>query len=172
MNEVSNNSNNTNSDTSSNNNSNTNTKTKKISNIKEIDNLDPFGYAEVTVKIAGRYLQEAKKNFIKEFGEEGSLDYIFSMIITEYNKRFRQQHTTSLLFEGREPRKDVLNKLKDIEEALNSDNSYPNFHINEIHRIIKSVLGNVDDRTVKKYVNCIKDFVKSATGLELGYNRS
>ncbi len=55
---------------------------------------------------------------------------------------------------------------------LNSDNSYPNFHINEIHRIIKSVLGNVDDRTVKKYVNCIKDFVKSATGLELGYNSS
>ena len=74
----------------------------------------------------------------------------------------RQQHTTSYAFSGQsEYRADKVDKLMQIKNELNiwntskSSSSYPYFHINTIHDVIKKVIGIVDKRTHNNYFNII-----------------
>ena len=69
--------------------------------------------------------------------------------------------TSSLLFNGREPRVDVLEKLHDIGRLLKVQSQfYPNFKPKHLLGLFKVILGNVDERTKKKYFDCVKSYSK------------
>jgi len=80
-----------------------------------------------------------------------------------------QHHTTSLSYEGKEPRKDVLIKLKAISEYLESLNCFPLVSLLTIRAAINTVLGGVDKRTTIKYYKSIKTWYKAQTGKNPNY---
>ena len=64
--------------------------------------------------------------------------------------------TSSLLYRGRIPRKDVYQKLKKIASILQLQSElYPHFRLRHIRAFMGVVLGKVDDRTQKNYLDCI-----------------
>ena len=66
--------------------------------------------------------------------------------------------TSSLLYCGRIPRKDVYQKLEKIASILQLQSElYPNFRLRHIRAFMSVVLGKVDDRTQKNYLDCIVD---------------
>lgn len=72
------------------------------------------------------------------------------------------QNTTtssSLLYDGRPPRKDVLIKLKEIANLLKLQSEvYPFFKTGLLTRVIERILGKIDPRTFKKYYDCITNY--------------
>ncbi len=66
--------------------------------------------------------------------------------------------SSSLVYRGKPPRKDVYEKLEKIASLLqNQSLLFPNFRPNQIRAFLGIVLGQVDDRTLKNYLNCIID---------------
>jgi len=63
--------------------------------------------------------------------------------------------TSSLLFNGKEPRADVLARLQDLARLFKISQFYPSFKQKQVYGLIKVVLGNVDERTMKKYFDCV-----------------
>ena len=81
-------------------------------------------------------------------------------IITESVSFPDEQATSSssLMYHGRPPRKDVYQKLEKIASILKLQSElYPNFRLRHIRGFMSVVLGKVDDRTQKKYLDCIID---------------
>ena len=69
-----------------------------------------------------------------------------------------EQATTSssLLYRERTPRKDVYQKLEKIASILqNQSELFPHFKFKHLRAYCKVVLGQVDNRTITNYVNCI-----------------
>ena len=61
--------------------------------------------------------------------------------------------TSSLLFDERKLRKDEYDRLKNIAELLKTQsNLYPDFSSKNLSVIVGKVLGQVDKRTMKKYI--------------------
>ena len=67
--------------------------------------------------------------------------------------------SSSLLFDGRPiSRIDVLERILEIVNKLKIQSElYPKFKLKQLKAIIKVVLGTVDPRTSKKYLDCIID---------------
>jgi len=66
--------------------------------------------------------------------------------------------SSSLFYNGRTPRLDVVIKLRKIAELLQIQSEfYPNFKPRHLEKFIRIVIGNADSRTVKKYLKCITD---------------
>ncbi len=66
--------------------------------------------------------------------------------------------TSSLLYRGRLPRKDVYQKLEKIASILQLQSEhYPHYRLKNIRKFMGIVLGKVDDRTIKNYLDCIVD---------------
>ena len=62
------------------------------------------------------------------------------------------------MYRGRTPRKDVLEKLKKIASILKLQSEhYPHYRLRHIRKFMGIVLGKVDDRTIKNYLDCIVD---------------
>ena len=68
--------------------------------------------------------------------------------------------TSSLEFDGRPPRGDVLQKLRKIAEIYKNYQEYPNLRLKQIKNWATVVLVKVDSRTLEKYVNCITHYSK------------
>ncbi|MEX0763998.1 MAG: hypothetical protein WD033_02365 [Nitrosopumilaceae archaeon] len=67
--------------------------------------------------------------------------------------------SSSLLYDGRPPRSDVLIKLKEIADLLRIQSEiYPFFGTKLLLTLIKVKLGPVDERTMKKYFDCITSY--------------
>ena len=67
--------------------------------------------------------------------------------------------TSSLLFNGRPPRRDVQERLQDFGRLLKGQSQfYPNFKQKQIQRWFKVILGNVDERTIKKNFDCVTSY--------------
>lgn len=128
---------------------------------------------EVTLKIRYYLLRNLKNNLKKKFGDNHpSINgYVCDKIEKSNEELQAQQHTTSLLFEGKEPRKDVLVKLLGIAEELESYHNFPNFKRQYLEHYIKTKLSNPDPRTLKKYVDCITGYVEKSTGKQIFFNQ-
>jgi hypothetical protein len=81
-----------------------------------------------------------------------------------------QHHSASLSFNGKKPRRDQLEKLLKISEESESYPDQEKLKRWQVVRIIKEVLNNPDERTIKKYLNCIQNYVKVTTGREVYFN--
>ena len=91
--------------------------------------------------------------------EENKQSYI-DKIISYGLARLEQETATSstLLYNGKPPRKDVRNRLCDIVLELKKLQQYPNINYLSIKPIVKDVIPQKDERTIRKYVDCIRDF--------------
>ncbi len=69
--------------------------------------------------------------------------------------------TSSLLFNGKVPRVDVFARLQDLGRLLKGQSgSYPNFKRKQVLGLIKVILQNADERTKKKYFDCVTSYSK------------
>lgn len=98
---------------------------------------------------------------------------VLQSALNDYSNKLRaqQQDTSSfLLYEGKQPRGDVLSKLGEISKSLIDTYGYPQIPLYTLQAIIKHVLGPVDGRTIAKYYRCILDFTKK-TAVNTEYNK-
>ncbi len=78
-----------------------------------------------------------------------------------YSEAKSETTTSSLLFNGKAPRADVFARLQDFARLLQGQSdSYPIFKQKQIQRWLKVILGNVDERTQKKYFDCVTSYSK------------
>ncbi|MDE1829408.1 MAG: hypothetical protein KGI25_03700 [Thaumarchaeota archaeon] len=141
----------------------------KEDEIREINNNNNNNLIKLNIK--NEILQLFIKNISKLKGEYVNPESGIVSLIVEFNKNFEeQQHsTTSLLYDGREPRLDVLKKLEKISHAATNDNRFPEFHKESLKKIIRDAVGSLDERTMKKYLKCLRGFVEATTGKKLTY---
>jgi len=67
--------------------------------------------------------------------------------------------SSSLLFNGKAPRVDVFARLQDLGRLLKGQSAfYPNFKQKQVLGLIKVISGNVDERTQKKYFDCVTSY--------------
>jgi len=67
--------------------------------------------------------------------------------------------SSSLLFNGKAPRVDVFARLQDLGRLLKGQsNSYPIFKQKQVLGLIKVISGNADERTKKKYFDCVTSY--------------
>jgi len=136
--------------------------------IDDIDILsDCKDYDDIPVIIELRYdLVKKLKENVKRKQTSSLIRYEMEEMIRHYNSNFgfKTPPLQALLFEEREPRKDVLFKLRSVACYLQSVDNYPCATVREIRREIKEALGNPDPRTVEKYLRCITKFVRLKQG--------
>ncbi len=66
--------------------------------------------------------------------------------------------TSSLNYNGRPARKDVVEKLAKMAGLFRGQSyDYPVFKLKHLKGLVKVVLGQVDERTQQKYLNCVID---------------
>lgn len=147
--------------------------------VTDIDKIKPEldDEKEIVVELRMRYglLRELKNNLKKKYGENhpsvsGYIYHKIQKINEEFQEFQLQQHTASLSFDGKKPRKDVLLKLLKIADEVRT---YPDADILKrwhVEKIIRTALDKPDDRTVKKYLDCLQNYVKAKTGREVYFN--
>ena len=84
------------------------------------------------------------------------LDYVFFLGLQQYKKSYTTT-STSLLYNGKKPRKDVLRNLKKLSEFLYDYGKFPHFKKHDLFSIINDAFGQMDSRTKTKYLDCIID---------------
>lgn len=100
---------------------------------------------------------------------------VFLEFLQCYKRNPSTTSSTSLLFNGKKPRKDVLVKLGRIVRYFHSQDKYPTIPRIHVDEIVKIVLGDVDQRTMDKYLKCIKQYSlpkKNDNGFVMSYNVS
>ena len=75
-----------------------------------------------------------------------------------YSEAKSETTTSSLLFNGKEPRADVFARLKDIAHLFKVSQFYPNFRRLQVLALISVVMEKVDLRTQKKYFDCVTSY--------------
>lgn len=136
------------------------------------DKLGETGILNLLVQIPSFILKNSLDYCTKELGNDMEISNYFLIILKKYNKRFETQHltTSSLVYDERKPRQDVLEKLETIGRTLEVYGDVSELSEFTLSCIIKSSLGNRDSRTLRKYLECIKYFVECKMGQKLGYN--
>ena len=75
-----------------------------------------------------------------------------------YSEAKSETTTSSLLFNGKEPRADVSARLQDLARLFKISQFYPNFKRKQVLGLIKVILQNADERTKKKYFDCVTSY--------------
>jgi len=68
--------------------------------------------------------------------------------------------SSSILFNGRPPRIDVFERLVALARLYKVQTDFPNLTLKQIQRWSLVILKNVDARTQKKYVDCVRKYSK------------
>lgn len=146
--------------------------------IPHIDKIDESynnveEYIECRFHIKQDLLKEFKKAFELKYDSESGLSIEITLFIEKFVKEFfniQHQDTSSfLIFDRKDPRKDVLLKLLKISSEIQEYRSTV-FTRRELHQLIEETLGVKDSRTVKKYVNCMIGFSGKMMGQAQNYN--
>jgi len=87
------------------------------------------------------------------------LDHVILVGVNQCRKNIQTTtSSTSLLFKGKKPRKDVLVKLAKIAAVYFDDPVFPHFRPLQIRNVVVQVLDRPDKRTRDDYLQCIKDY--------------
>jgi len=87
-------------------------------------------------------------------------DYIFSIGIVKAKEKL-EFDMYPILFEGKKPREDVMNKLVSIAKEFQSHTGYPILKSMAITNTVNKILDSKDKRTKKKYQKCIQTYIGS-----------
>lgn len=102
---------------------------------------------------------EFNTNLIKEILKHISLAIKFGMFPGMDEIVDNTTTSLSIIYDGKPARIDVRNKLKEIAEIMKGQSSmYPDFKTDNILAYMKIVLGNSDERTKKRYFDCITNY--------------
>jgi len=96
--------------------------------------------------------EEANHNKQKE------LDFVFTLGIEKAKEKLEYE-IYPILFEGKKPRKDVMNKLVRIAKVFQSYTAYPILKSMAITNTVNKILDSKDKRTKEKYHKCIQTYV-------------
>ena len=107
-------------------------------------------------KLARQWHPDSPKNHNRQ--EE--LDYVFSLGIEKAKKEFEFERYP-ILFEGKKPRADEMNKLVRIAKEFKSYTGYPIIKSMSIANIVNRIIESSDkcNRTRKKYQKCIQTYI-------------
>lgn len=140
------------------NNSFNESKTDKLNNLKTELMISYFIYSKFSSYMDIKYNYD---NDLKKKNLQSELDKVFLIGINYALKDLEASSTSSsLLFDGKKPRHDVWLRLATIAHVLFDQECYPIFKKNHLKRIVKEAIEQKDDRTIKKYLNCIMNYSK------------
>ena len=111
-------------------------------------------YRSFSDYLNSKYVDEENKNLNKQ----KELDYVFSIGIDKAKKEWEFERYP-ILFEGKPPRKDVMNKLVRIAEEFKSYPGYPIIKSMSVTNIINKIIDAKDKRTRGKYHKCIQTYI-------------
>jgi len=140
---------------------------KEIDHLDYIENLKDYSCEDnITTKIDIPYdvMLDFHKSIELKYGYNEPMSKNIITLISKFNESFlgeKQQHVTSsfLKYNGREPRLDVLQKLRRIANLLYEYNSDGFVRPNTVRQAIREEL-NADKRTAENYFFTIRDFVE------------
>jgi hypothetical protein len=137
----------------------------------EKEKIEENNAVNILISLPSFILNDFLEYCKKTLGEDMLMSDYLLKLLREYNKRFETQHltTSSLVFCGKKPRSDVVEKLVWIGSALDNRVDLSEISKTNMIEIIKSVLGNIDSRTLKKYLQCLQYFVECKTGEKFGF---
>jgi len=92
------------------------------------------------------------------------LDYVFRIGIEKAKEKLEFE-MYPILFEGKKPREDVMNKLVRIAKDFQSHPAYPILKSMAITNTVNKILDSKDKRTKKKYHKCIQTYIGSVKEL-------
>ena len=140
------------------NNSFNESKKDKLNNLKTELMISYFIYSKFSSYMDIKYNYD---NDLKKKNLQSELDKVFLIGINYASKDLEASSTSSsLLFDGKKPRHDVWLRLATIAHVLFDQECYPIFKKNHLKRIVKEAIEQKDDRTIKKYLNCIMNYSK------------
>ena len=90
--------------------------------------------------------------------KQKELDYVLSIGIEKAKEKLEFE-MYPILFEGKKPREDVMNKLVRIAKEFLTHTDYPILKSMAITNTINKILDSKDKRTKKKYHRCIQTYV-------------
>ncbi len=151
---------------------------KDINHLNYIENLKDYSYEDnITTKIDIPYnvMLDFHKSIVIKYGHNDRMSKNVITLISKFNESFlgeKQQHVTSsfLKYKGKEPRLDVLVKLRKIVRALYEYDSDGFVCQNTVKQAISEEL-NADKRTADNYLITIRDFVEKTMDEETSYYR-
>jgi len=148
---------------------------KEIDHLNYIENLKDYSDKEnITTRIEIPYnlMLDFHKSIELKHGHNYHMSNTIITLISKFNESFlgKQQHTTSsyLKYKNKEPRLDVLLKLKQVTDLIYS--AEPGGIVS--HGLIKQAIReelNADPRTADNYFLCIKGFAEQMMKEKLGY---
>jgi len=146
--------------------------TGDIPSLEDLKKKNPDEFSFLTLNLPNYNIIKLIEYSILVYKNPKYVNGIISNAVEDFcNKLCLQHQTTSLTFDGRENiRRDVLLKLKAIAEYFEIFHSFPCLSTQSIKKGIDTVLGQVDLRTQKKYLNCIKKWIKETKRQELYYD--
>ena len=148
---------------------------KDIDQLNYIENLKDYSYKEnITTRIEIPYnlMLNFHKSIELKHGHNYPMSNTIITLVTNFNESFlgKQQHPTSsfLKYKNKEPRLDVLKKLKRIVDLLYDSNLDGLVERFLIKQAINEEL-NADPRTHDHYFVCIEDFIQKMMNDKLEY---
>jgi len=90
--------------------------------------------------------------------KQKEIDYVLSLGTVKAKEKLEFE-MYPILFEGKKPREDVMNKLVRIAKEFQSYSVYPILKAMAITNTIDKILDSKDKRTKKKYHKCIQTYV-------------
>lgn len=149
---------------------------KDIDHLNDIENLKDYSYKDsiiTSTDIPYNLMLDFHKCIELKYGYNDPMSNTIVTLISKFNESIigkKQQHTTSsyLKYKNKEPRLDVLLKLKQIIDLIyaNQDDGVVSHQL--IKQAIKEEL-NADPRTLENYFICIKGFAEKMMNEKLGY---
>lgn len=151
---------------------------KYIDHLNYVENLKDYSNEEniaISIEIPYNLMLNFHKSIELKHGHNYPMSNTIITLVTNFNESFlgKQQHSTSsfLKYKNKEPRLDVLKKLKRIVDLLYNSGHDEFVNQSLIKQAIREVL-NADPRTHDNYFVCIRDFVEKMMKTKLGYYSS
>jgi hypothetical protein len=149
---------------------------KDVNHFNYIENLKDYSNEDnITFCISAPYdlMLNFHKSIELKYGHNDPMSKNIITLISKFNESFlkeKQQHVTTsfLKYKNKEPRLDVLQKLKNVVDLLFNVSSDGVVSQKLIKQAIKEEL-NVDQRTAENYLNCIRDFAEQMMDEKLGH---
>ncbi len=149
---------------------------KDVNHLNYIENLKDYSYNEnmiISIELPYSLMLDFHKSIELKYGCNDPMSKNIVTLISKFNESFlgeKQQHVTSsfLKYKGREPRIDVLQKLRIIVNALYEYNFEGFVRQSIVKQIIQEEL-NADQRTAENYFITIRDFVEKMMDEKTSY---